>query len=370
MIAYVLRTLLQARGRLVLSVGGVALALTLMLALGAIVTGTETRISAYIDHSDADVWVSQTGVRTMHMSASVVPASVVDQVRALPGVASVTPILYVSTMIVVGQERVGVYVIGLPSDAASGVLWDVTGTAIPKTGGAVVDRGVAAKAGVGIGDQVTILGAPFAITGLSSGTANLVSSVVIIPFTDFAQLRGGGQTVSYLLVRAKPGISPSQLASAIGQQTPDVTVQTRQGFASEERRLVRDMSSDLVSIMNLIGFVIGLAVMALTTYTAVLARRREYGVLKALGARNTQLYRAVLIQALLSIGLGLVVGLAVTEVVAILAPRLGTNLTLVITAHAVLQVAVTGLAIVALASLLPIRQLATLDPALVFRRAA
>ena len=370
MTRYVLRTLLQARGRLVLSVGGVALALALMLALDAIVGGTESRITAYIDHSESDVWVSQTGVRTMHMSTSALPAAVVERVRAVPGVATVTPILYVSTMIVVGQERVGAYVIGLPPDAASGVPWDVEGTPIPPTGGAVIDRGVAANAGAELGDDVVVLGESFAITGLSGGTANLVSSVVVVPFADFARLRGGDQTISYLLVGANRGVSADQLAADISRQVPGVTVQTRQGFAGQERRLVRDMSTDLVSIMNLIGFVIGLAVMALTTYTAVLARWREYGVLKAIGAHNGHLYRAVLVQALLSIGVGLLVGLVFTAAVAAVAPRLGTNLTLVVTARSVLRVAATGLVIVGLAALLPIRQLATLDPAMVFRRAA
>ncbi len=80
--------------------------------------------------------------------------------------------------------------------------------------------------------------------------------------------------------------------------------------------------------MNLIGFVIGLAVMALTTYIAALPRRREYGVLKALGARNGHLYRAVLAQALPASGWAWRRGLAFT-CLSEPAPRLGTNLTLV-----------------------------------------
>ena len=370
MITYVVRTLLLARGRLVLSVGGVALALALMLSLDAIVSGTEARITSYIDNSQADIWISQSGVRTMHMSASSLPGSDVQRVLAVPGVTSATPILYVSTMVVIGRERVGAYVIGLPSDADAGLLGDVDGTAIPTGGGAVVDRGVATTAGAGLSSPVTILGAPFTITGLSGGTANLVSSVIVIPFADFARLRGGDPTVSYILVRADPGIAKDQLAAAIEQQVPGVTVQTRQEFASQERRLVRDMSSDLVSIMNLIGFMVGLAVMALTTYIAVLARRREFGVLKAVGARNSQLYRAVLVQALLSIGLGLLFGILFTFAAAEFASRLGTNLTLLVTWRSVLRVATIGLVIVGLAALLPIRQLALLDPAMVFRKAA
>ncbi len=46
--------------------------------------------------------------------------------------------------------------------------------------------------------------------------------------------------------------------------------------------------------MNLVGFLIGLAVMALNVYTATLARRAEYGVLKALGARNGHLLLSAL----------------------------------------------------------------------------
>src|SRR3989304_3463376 len=49
---------------------------------------------------------------------------------------------------------------------------------------------------------------------------------------------------------------------------------------SQERRVVRDMSTDLMAIMNTVGFLIGLAVMGLTVYTATLLRRGEDGGMK------------------------------------------------------------------------------------------
>jgi putative ABC transport system permease protein len=81
-----LRNLVQNRTRLMVSTGGVALALTLILALDAILVGAERQTTAYIDHSGADVIVSQRGVRTMHMSASALPLAVVDAIAAVPGV--------------------------------------------------------------------------------------------------------------------------------------------------------------------------------------------------------------------------------------------------------------------------------------------
>jgi putative ABC transport system permease protein len=119
--------------------------------------------------------------------------------------------------------------------------------------------------------------------------------------------------------------------------------------------------------MNLAGFMTGLAVVALTVYTATLARRSEYGVLKALGARNSHLYGVVLAQALYSVALGFAVGLAVTLLLSAIVPALGSNLPLQVGAASLLKVGTMSLIIAALAAVLPIRQIAGLDPATVFR---
>ncbi len=127
-----------------------------------------------------------------------------------------------------------------------------------------------------------------------------------------------------------------------------------------------DMSAEIISIMNVIGFVVGLAVVALTVYIATLARRREHGVLKALGARNRVLYRVVLGQAVLSVALGLAIGLAFTGLS--LVARTDLNLELAITAASLAKVGLFAAVIAGLAAILPIRQVAGLDPAAVFRR--
>jgi len=58
------RGLGRSRVRLIASVGGVALALSLTLALDAIYAGVANQLTAYIDRAGADVWVAQSGVRS------------------------------------------------------------------------------------------------------------------------------------------------------------------------------------------------------------------------------------------------------------------------------------------------------------------
>ena len=368
MIRLAFRNLFQNKARLVISVGGVALALLLILSLDAVFTGVERQITAYIEYSDADVWVSQADVLNMHMASSSLPDSVTRKVRAVPGVESVTPILYLTNNVVYEDERNLAYIIGLPESAEMGSPWKISsGRSLPGEDEAIIDRTIAEKAGIKLSDRVEILGEEFEVSGLSEGTASLVNSVAFISIDDFEDLRGNYNTISFLLVKIVEGESPEVVAARIQAQIRDVTAQTRTNFATQERRVVKDMSTDVVTIMNLIGFLIGLAVMALTVYTSTLSRRREYGMLKALGARSTHLYLTVLAQAFLSVILGFFFGLAITLSLALIIPAIGSNLALEVSWASLLKVGSVSLVIAAVSAMLPIRQIARLDPAMVFR---
>lgn len=365
------RNLGRHRVRLLASVGGVGLALSLTLALDAIYAGVANQLTTYIDRAGADVWVAQNGVRNLHMVASWLPDSATADVRAVDGVADATPILYSTDTITAGDERAVAYVIGLPTGATVGGPWDIAeGSGAIGRGEIVVDRTFAAKAGVTIGDSVGVLGGQARIVGLSSGTASLVNSVAFISFDDFRAMRGNAPVVSFVLARVAPGSSAAAVATEIERVVPGVTAQTRSAFSGEERRLVMDMSADVISIMSIVGFVVALAVVALTVYVATLARRREYGVLKALGARNRVLYRVVLTQAALSVALGFALALAFTWLVGFVIERTDLNLELAITAASLAKVGLFGAIIAGLAAVLPIRQVSGLDPAVVFRRGA
>ena len=365
------RNLTRNRVRLVASVGGVALALSLTLALDAIYAGVANQLTTYIERAGADVWVAQSGVKNLHMVASTLPDSVVEEVQAIDGVAAITPILEVTDTVAAGDERTVVYVIGLPSDAAAGGPWDIAeGSGRVGPGEIIIDQSFARKAGVGIDDTVDVLGGEARIVGLSRGTASLVNSVAFVSFDDFRAMRGDVPVVSFVLVKVTADVSPERVAADIERLVPGVTAQSRSDFVAQERRIVTDMSADVISIMSVVGFIVALAVVALTVYVATLARRRDFGVLKALGARNRLLYRVVLVQAAISVAVGFVVGLAFTALLALAIDQTELNLQLAITVASLAKVGLFAAVIAGLAAILPIRQVAGVDPAVVFRRGA
>jgi putative ABC transport system permease protein len=353
----------------VLSVGGLGLALTLVLFFGAVWDGATGRLTAYIDNAGADVYVSQSGVRTMHMSSSALPATVTERVAAVPGVEQAVAILYAEDMIEAGGKQYIAYVFGVPPDAPIGGPWRIVdGASQPGPGQAIIDHAIAAKAGVGIGDHVMVLGRDMTIAGLTSGTSSVVSSATFVRLEDFESVRGGGQVASFVLVRIRPGESAVGVSSRIAGEVDGVTVQTRKEFAAQERKLAEDMGADIISIMNTAGYLTGLAVVVLTVYMATIARRREYGVLKAIGVRNGGLYQVVVLQALISVGLGLAAAIGITLLLSVVIPRVDELLVLSLSLGAVVRVAFVSLALAAVAAILPARQLAGLEPITAMRR--
>lgn len=363
------RNLLRNRVRLVASIGGVALALSLVLALNAIVAGISAQMTTYIDSAGADVWVAQAGVHNLHMAASSMPDSAVAAIRGVSGVAKASPILYATETLSANGQRQVAYVIGLPSDATLGLPAAIReGKAIPGPGEVVVGVDFANLAHVGIGDAVTVFRRDLRIVGISASEGNLLNTVAFVSFDDFARAQGLTGVVSFVLVQTAPGASADAVATAIERSVPGISALSRPAFAQQERQLVMSMAGDVISMMNAIGFAVGLAVIALTVYIATLSRKREYGLLKALGAQSRVLYGVVLAQAGLSVALGFLAALTFTAVLALVVPATGLPLSLSLEPAAVLNVALVAAVIAGLSSLLPVRQVANIDPAIVFKK--
>lgn len=362
------RNVTESRTRLAISVGGIALAALLVLVLDGVFEGTQRQVTAYMDNVDFDVVVSQEGVRNLHMTTSFLPETVLDKVRDTPGVDRADPILYTTSFLRSGQDRSNAYIIGYRPGALGGPWERAGGSVPPPPGRIVIDERLAERWGVSVGERIDVGGKPFRVGGLTRGTVNVVNSIAFVRYADFPRVLDVSGVVSYVLVRTERGTSAETLAARLRRDLDGVTVQTRQGFSESERRIVGDMSVDIMWMMNLIGFLIGLAVVGLTVYTSTFSKLREYGVLKAVGAGNGQLFGIVLRQAAISIALAVLLALVVSLGIAAVLPLLGSGFTVVLAPASVLRVAVSAAAIGLLASAVPIVRISRLKPAEVFRR--
>jgi putative ABC transport system permease protein len=356
------RQIAAKRGRTLAGLVGIAAALLLVLALNAIFAGIEGRLTGYIDRSGADVIVAQEGVQTMHMTQSALTEGHVGGIAGVEGVGSATPILYKSVFIERGDK--------------SGVVALIGGGPIPGTAhapagrGIVIDEALAEQLGVGIGDTVRVLGTDLRIAGEITGTAAITGSFAFVARPTLARLLHAKRLASYVLVRARPGTSGDELAQRINAGVPGVTASTRNEFAISERRVVGDMTTDIVRAMTFVGFVIGVAVAGLVAYSATLTQLRDVAVLHALGLTTRRALTVAGAQVGLLIVGGFALALALVAALAAIAPLLSPTLVLSIRLGDVVQAAAVAGAVALVAALVPIVRVAHVEPASVFRRSS
>ena len=362
------RSLFADRRRAALATVGVAAALSLVLLFDGLFAGALHQATAYQRGWQADLVVSQQGVRTMHMSASALPPATVASARAVPGVLWAEPIRYTSAVVHAGPAEQFAYVIGYDTATGRGGPRHLVAGRPPTAGQAVIDRLGARRLHVVVGRTITVLGRPWVVSGLSAGGTSIVNTTVFVTNDAFAGLRG--PAVSYILVGTQPGAGVVAVGDRLAAAMPTATVQTRAGFVHEEGNITRDMSADILRIVTLIGLLIALAVIALTLFTLTLARLRDYGVLKALGAPNRRLAAVVATQAAWSVALALAVALLLAIALAAIVSHLAPTLSIIIAPASVARTGAGALIVGALGSIIPLRRVARVDPASVFRRAA
>jgi putative ABC transport system permease protein len=330
--------------------------------------GEAERIVAYVEQGGADVWVMQEGVSNMHMASSLMRRELEQRVEAVRGVAAATPILYVSSFLGAGRGQWFSYVVGLQPDAVRGGPWAMTaGRSHPGRGEAVVPDVLASRAGIGLGDSVDLLGRTFRVTGISAGTYSMANSITFVSYADLAELLSAPEAASYLLVESAGVVSPAELAERIRQAVPDLNAMSREALAASDRRMAMQMGVDIIEVMTWVGSFLATLIVAFTSYTSALRRRREFGIAKALGVRNAALYRSVLLQSALICVLGYGASLTLAYVLRPVIQGLVPEVALVFPPASVVRLALATLVVATSASLVPVRRIGSLDPGMVFR---
>jgi putative ABC transport system permease protein len=176
--------------------------------------------------------------------------------------------------------------------------------------------------------------------------------------------------MSFVLARPEPGRTVDEVAGAITEQTGLLALSRDQFFWRTIGYYLRSTGIPVnFGITIALGFIVGTAIAGQTFYLFTLENLRQFGALKAMGLTNGRLVLMILLQAGVvgSVGFGLGIGVTAaffetTKNITHLAGFFMPWQVVVGTAAAVTM-------IVVLASLVSIRRVLVLEPAIVFRGA-
>jgi putative ABC transport system permease protein len=235
----------------------------------------------------------------------------------------------------------------------------------PRSGEIVVSDITMRQGGLEIGDALTVGEHQFEVIGTVSEDIGF-RGFSFLDFEDAQSLLAEPGVTNYFTVFLDGSSEKDTIAEAMKAQFPAVDVFTQEQFAASSRE---EMSSfnPILAVLTVVSFIVGAAVISLTIYTTTIEKAREYGVMKAVGASGGQLYRIVLSQSLAVGIIGFAVGVPLAIVAGDVISRFVPEFVTVYHWEAILGIFAGVLVMSLVASYLPARTIANVDPAMVFR---
>lgn len=364
LIAY--RNLLQEKAKLIISLAGVAFSVILMFTLIGIYNGASAQFTQFSEKSQADIVIAKSGITDFFHGISLIPEPVVDQLQKEPGVIEAVPMIAQRSFVEQEGKKYDLFVTSFFPDKAQGAPWELSqGTLDITQDEIVISNVLAKKLNVGLDDKINVNGQQFRIAGLAKDASAFGTHYAWVTFEKAKAMAVIKDVFNYIYLTAAENNNVI-LAKSLAAKYPELSVLTQDEFVNNNRAELEESFLPIVEALVIIGFLIGVLVIGLTVYTSTIDKSREYGVLKAVGINNRQLYGIVLMQALITTIAGLLLGIGLSAGINRLLAYL-INITPILSYSSLLIGCAAVLGMGAMASLVPIRRLVKIDPSEVFK---
>lgn len=313
--------------RTAVTVTGVALALGVLFALLAFERGYRQALRDEVDRLGAHVLVVPKGCPYDAASLALhganwpcyLNADHLDEIRALPGVQAAVPALMHALPDAAG--RATVYV---GTDASLLVLrphWVLRGRFPERAGEILVGGELARRHGWRVGDRVELPGCRGehgTVSGVVEPTHGADDYFIHLPLAEAQRLFGRPRQLTHVLVRLR---DPARWEETLQQfRGCDAGMNLNVVPLAHLFRTIRDLVNStrwLLGCVAVVALLVAGAGVSNTLLLAVTERTREIGVFRAVGASPRDVFRLVLLEAVLIClaggGLGLVLALAGSE---------------------------------------------------------
>jgi putative ABC transport system permease protein len=360
--------LFHNKNKLVLSVLGIAASISLLLILLGFRTGLYSTLTAFVDNLDADLVVAQTGAQGMFSSSSALPVDIHDQLVEQSGATTAGHIIMADIIFSEGVTKTPVLLVGYEPGSVFGSPWMLnSGRNILTNNEITLDAWLAERAGINLGDTVSVLGSRFIVVGLTSETSSWMSPYIFLTLKSTENILGLSGIVSYHLLSLPGDGNPAETVQLLSGSVPNIQVLTPDKISDADRRVLANVMDSPINVMLIIGVGIGIAVIGLTSYIAISDQINDYGVLKAVGATPGSLNGMVILETMYRSGLGFVLGIGLANLTAFVINTLWPQFNIQIALPNLLFTGISALFMSLIASIFPLLRLKRIDPIMLFK---
>ena len=350
-----------------LSISGVVLSVFLILIITGVFNGTIYVAEQPVLQAGANLWVTEQGSYASLTNPSLIPLSLQPKLANISGIKEVEPLIRFPITVDIGTAEVVLNINVYNTHGTMGAPWKIAaGASTPKNGEIIIDRVFAIKYHLHIGDNLTIKNKTFKIVGLSDQTSIIIAFMAFTTYQDASAFLPANLTNAFL-IKLDNTSNLKSIETTIQNMFPNIAVHSSETIALHYKDEILQGFLPILYILSAISLFVGLLIIAILVYMLTIERSREYGILKALGAKNRFLYSIVLEQSLFIAVIGYIVGIIfinpVTGVIQMFVPEFisrQTNSVFIILFF-------LNISIGFIASLIPVHKLTTIDPAIVFK---
>ena len=396
-----IRFLLEGRMQTLLIVIGVAAGVAVVAYISALIAGLQRNTlektlgaQAHVTLSSRDYAVipaavptegatqmTQTQPRVQRLRSIANWQALIPVLEALPEVAGVSPMLAGAGLAVRGEASKSISIVGVDLDRYDRVVSlrskVVEGVARLAPGETIIGSELADDLGVRVGDRISLVTGTITesvrVTALVDlGVRELNRRTVIVPIRAAQSLVGLPGGATSLDLTLKDVWSAQTLANDLSQRLPYKVESWQQANAQLVSALnAQSISTGLIRAVVMVVVVLGIASVLVVS---VVQKRREIGILRAMGATQNQVLRVFLLQGAIVGALGSVLGvvLAVLLIKAFTTFVRGSDglplFAITLSPSLALDIAMIATLCGVLAAVAPARRAAALDPAQAIRQ--
>jgi putative ABC transport system permease protein len=175
----------------------------------------------------------------------------------------------------------------------------------------------------------------------------------------------------FVLAKCQPGEPPAEVASRIEAQTRLQALSTREFSLHTMNHYLQHTGIPInFGTTVLLGFLVGCAISGQTFYLFTVENLKQFGTLKAMGLDDRRIVQMILIQALVVAGIGYGLGIGLATIFGIVAEHYVSMMAFFLPWQVLVLTGVAVLLIALVASLISIRRVLVLEPAIVFQGGA
>lgn len=291
--------------RMLISVLGVALGVNLVMLFTGLASGMAKDLERRSSNVRAEVLFTRPGSMQLTSSTASLDVRYVERLKAIDAVADATPVILYITQGAAGFGFERLEGVEWEAFSAMNKMSITEGRAPSAANEVIIDATKQRNSKLQINSEIKLFGnGTYRVVGVYQPESGARVKMTLAAMQEALEAAG---KCTYVLVKARDGVTPEQLAQRLEAELPGNKIQLTRDISTNFERSVPFLGTFLRVLVALSAIVSTLVIM-LAMYTTITERTREIGTLKALGASRGFIIWTIEQEALLISVIGLIIG--------------------------------------------------------------